>query len=115
MMSIVIGKTLDSLREGDFQIIGFDWKYVYVNPAAARHGRRSSEELIGLLMSDAYSGIDQTPLFEVLRRCIDDAAIDGEFEVRVGRHASRTSISASAGILELGSPHRMWRRPVPHS
>ena len=29
---------LDCLEEG-FQIIGRDWRYVYVNPAAARHGR----------------------------------------------------------------------------
>ena len=31
-------RALDCLQEG-FQIIGYDWHYIYVNPAAARHGR----------------------------------------------------------------------------
>jgi hypothetical protein len=60
---------LDCLREG-FQIIGFDWTYVYLNPAAARHGRREAAELLGMSISAAYPGIEQTPLFEVMRRCM---------------------------------------------
>ena len=61
--------SLDCLREG-FQIIGFDWTYVYVNPAAARHGRRTPAELIGQPVSAAYPGIERSPLFEVLRKCM---------------------------------------------
>jgi len=61
--------SLDYLREG-FQIIGFDWTYVYVNPAAARHGRRGPEELIGRPMSEMYPGIERTPIFEVMRKCM---------------------------------------------
>jgi PAS domain-containing protein len=61
---------LDCLTEG-FQIIGPDWRYVYVNPAAARHGRREVTALIGKAMVDAYPGIDQTPLFAVLRECME--------------------------------------------
>jgi len=62
---------LDCLAEG-FQIIDFDWRYVYVNPAAARHGRRESSALIGKAMVDAYPGIDQTSLFAVLRECMEE-------------------------------------------
>jgi two-component system cell cycle sensor histidine kinase/response regulator CckA len=62
---------LDCLAEG-FQIIGADWKYVYVNPAAARHGRREAGALIGEAMADAYPGIDRTPLFAVLRECMEE-------------------------------------------
>jgi len=62
---------LDCLTEG-FQIIDPDWKYVYVNPAAARHGRREAEALIGKSMADAYPGIDRTPLFAVLRECMEE-------------------------------------------
>lgn len=61
---------LDCLAEG-FQIIGPDWKYVYVNPAAARHGRSEASALIGRAMVDAYPGIDRTPLFAVLRECME--------------------------------------------
>ena len=61
---------LDCLAEG-FQIVNADWKYVYVNPAAARHGRRDAGALIGQPMMDAYPGIDRTPLFAVLRSCME--------------------------------------------
>ena len=60
---------LDCLSEG-FQIIGFDWSYVYVNPAAARHGRRDPSELIGKPISEIYPGIERTELFDVLRKCM---------------------------------------------
>ena len=66
-----IRRALDCLKEG-FQIIGFDWNYIYLNPAAARHGRRAPRELIGGSMMDAYPGIDRTPLFDVLRRAMDE-------------------------------------------
>ena len=66
-----IRRALDCLQEG-FQIIGFDWTYVYLNPAAARHGRRPARDLIGRPMMEAYPGIDRTPLFTVLRRCLEE-------------------------------------------
>jgi PAS domain S-box-containing protein len=61
---------LDTLKEG-FQIIGPDWRYVYVNSAAAQHGRRDAAELIGKPMMDVYPGIDATPLFDVLQKCME--------------------------------------------
>jgi PAS domain-containing protein len=61
---------LDCLEEG-FQIIGRDWRYVYVNPAAARHGRREASELIGRPMIEAYPGIEGTPLFDVMQECME--------------------------------------------
>lgn len=63
--------SLDCLREG-FQIIGFDWTYVYVNPAAARHGRRESGELTGQPLSAMYPGIERTEVFEVMRKCMSE-------------------------------------------
>ena len=72
---------LESLSEG-FQIIGPDWKYIYVNPAAARHGRRDAAALIDTPMIDAYPGIDHTELFGVLRRCMEQrtsAVVENEF------------------------------------
>ena len=38
--------TLDSMLEG-CQIIGHDWRYLYVNNVAARHGRRPATESLG--------------------------------------------------------------------
>ena len=41
-------KTLDNLREG-FQIIGYDWKYLFVNDAVVKHSQYSSKkDLLGL-------------------------------------------------------------------
>jgi len=65
-----VRRALDCLQEG-FQIIGHDWHYVYLNPAAARHARRSAEELIGHSIFEEYPGIDQTPMFGRLRHSME--------------------------------------------
>jgi hypothetical protein len=52
------------------QLIGFDWKYKYLNNAAASHGRKHRSKLLGLTILEAYPGIEETPLFTVLRRCM---------------------------------------------
>lgn len=65
-----VRSALDCLTEG-FQIIGTDWRYVYVNPAAARHGRRDASELIGKPLIEAYPGIEGTPLFDVMQECME--------------------------------------------
>ena len=65
-----VRRALDCLQEG-FQIIGYDWHYVYVNPAAARHGRRPAEELVGHSIFEEYPGIDQTPMFARLRHSME--------------------------------------------
>jgi diguanylate cyclase (GGDEF)-like protein/PAS domain S-box-containing protein len=62
---------LDHMLEGA-QIIGFDWRYLYVNDSLVRHARLGREELLGHTMLDAYPGIENTPLFEVLHRCMEE-------------------------------------------
>jgi PAS domain S-box-containing protein len=64
-------RALDCLQDG-FQIIGYDWHYLYLNPAAARHGRRAAEALIGHSIFEEYPGIDRTPLFGRLRRSMEE-------------------------------------------
>jgi len=64
-------EVLDSMLEG-FQIISFDWKYLYVNQTVARQGRRTREDLEGHTMMEMYPGIENTPLFTALRRCMDE-------------------------------------------
>lgn len=62
--------TMDSMLEGG-QIIGFDWRYIYVNDALEVQGRQPREDLLGHTMMEAYPGIENTGLFAVLRRCMD--------------------------------------------
>ncbi len=62
-------ETLESMMEG-CQIIGFDWRYRYLNPAAARQGRSSVDELLGATVIDAYPGIESTAMFRAWERCL---------------------------------------------
>jgi putative nucleotidyltransferase with HDIG domain/PAS domain S-box-containing protein len=64
-------RTLDGLLEG-CQIIGFDWRYIYINPAAARHGHQTPEALIDRTMMEAYPGIENSELFSILKRCMQE-------------------------------------------
>ena len=58
----------DSLREG-IQVIDREWRYVYINAAAALHGRREASELLGRTMMECFPGIEQAPMFDLLRSC----------------------------------------------
>lgn len=62
--------TLDHMLEG-CQVIGYDWRYLYINETAARHGRRKPEELLGRTMMEAYPGIENTEMFSALRDCME--------------------------------------------
>lgn len=62
--------TLDNMMEG-CQIIGHDWRYLYVNDTAARHGRKPAASLVGRTMMECYPGIEHTTTYAVLKRCMD--------------------------------------------
>jgi PAS domain S-box-containing protein len=62
---------LDNMLEG-CQIIGYDWRYLYLNDSAARHGRRRKEDLLGRTMMEMYPGIEDTPMFSALKQCIEN-------------------------------------------
>lgn len=73
---------LDALSEG-IQILSPEWVYVYVNEAAARHGRKPRAELLGRSMLEVYPGIDATAVFSVMKRCLAEKrseTLDNEFE-----------------------------------
>jgi PAS domain S-box-containing protein len=62
--------TLDHMIEG-CQIISYDWRYLYVNDALVKQGRRSREELLGHTMMEMYPGIDSSDFFVHLRHCME--------------------------------------------
>lgn len=68
--------TLDGTLEG-CQLLGFDWRYLYLNDAAAIQNRRPNAELLGQRMPDAWPGIEGTSVFAMMKRCMD---------TRVGEH-----------------------------
>jgi len=73
--------TLDNMMEG-CQIIGNDWRYIYINDAAEIHNRRPKEELLGKRYMDLWPGIEAAEVFSVIRRCMEERIaqhMDNEF------------------------------------
>ncbi|MCK6683792.1 MAG: PAS domain S-box protein [Thermoanaerobaculia bacterium] len=64
-------QTLDEMLEG-CMIIAPDWTFLYLNEAAARHGRKARTDLIGRKLTDAYPGIETSPVFARYRRCMEE-------------------------------------------
>jgi PAS domain S-box-containing protein len=72
---------LDRLLEG-CQIIGYDWRYLYVNEAAATQAHVTREQLVGRTMLECFPGIEQSRMFALLRRCMFERTyqrMDNEF------------------------------------
>jgi anti-anti-sigma regulatory factor len=89
MISSLVQEAVDSLEEG-LQILSPEWRYLHVNPVAARQGRKPAAELIGKTMLECYPGIDQTSMFAVLERCMRERAtytLENEFTYEDGAHA----------------------------
>ena len=66
---------MDNMLEG-CQIIGCDWRYVYINDTAERHNRRPKADLIGKRYVDVWPGIESTHVFAVFRRCMEDGTAE---------------------------------------
>ena len=70
--------TLENMLEG-CQIIDRNWRYLYMNEAAARHGHVKREELLGRTMMEAYPGIEKTEMYSALERCMNEG-VPGHME-----------------------------------
>ncbi len=55
-----------------FQVIGYDWKYLYVNATVAVQGQSTVENLLGRTMMECYPGIENTFLFSQLKKCMEE-------------------------------------------
>ena len=66
---------LDNMLEG-CQIIGFDWKYLYLNYAAELHNRRPNSELIGNRYTDMWPGIENTEVFKTIKKVLENRVTD---------------------------------------
>jgi PAS domain S-box-containing protein len=62
---------MGSLLEG-CQIISPEWRYLYVNDAVCRQAKRTREQLLGRTMMEVFPGIETTPMFSLLRQCLED-------------------------------------------
>ncbi|MFA5837257.1 MAG: HD domain-containing phosphohydrolase [Bellilinea sp.] len=62
---------LDHLLEG-CQIIGYDWRYLFINDTAEKHNHRPKEELLGKKYMDMWPGIEATEVFVIIKRCMEE-------------------------------------------
>ncbi len=68
-------KQLETMIEG-VQIIDFDFKYKFVNPTVVKQSKKSAGDLLGKTMMECYPGIENTPLFEKLKNCMQHRHIE---------------------------------------
>ncbi|MCB1154882.1 PAS domain-containing protein, partial [bacterium] len=77
---------MDYLQEGCV-IIGRNRRYLYVNDAAARHGRTTKESLVGRPVLEAYPGLERTQWQDLLEECMESRVtqrFEYEFEYSDG-------------------------------
>jgi PAS domain S-box-containing protein len=82
-------RTLDSMLEG-CQIIDFDYRYAYINDAAAKQGRQTKQELLGHTMMEIYPGIEKTEMFSHLKKAMTNRIphyMENEFTFQDGSKA----------------------------
>ncbi|MBI5404255.1 MAG: PAS domain S-box protein [Ignavibacteriae bacterium] len=79
--------TLDTMMEG-CQILGFDWKYIYINETAGKQNNRPIKELIGKKFDDMWPGIEKTIVYHHLKECLElrkSSRFENEFTFPDGR------------------------------
>ncbi|TNF35475.1 MAG: response regulator [Deltaproteobacteria bacterium] len=101
----MLANAASAMREG-LQVIDREWRYVYVNAAAAAHGRSTVEALLGRTMMECYPGIDQAPIFGILAACMDGGEPRAlrnvfEFEDGVKRTFELRVAPCEAGVMVL--------------
>ncbi|HEU5054528.1 MAG TPA: ATP-binding protein [Hanamia sp.] len=60
---------IENMREG-IQVIGYDWRYLYVNNSLERQSKYPKDHLVGKTMMEEYPGIETTEMFKVLEDCM---------------------------------------------
>ncbi len=81
-------EALDNMIEG-VQILGFDWRYIYVNDAVVKQARLKKEDLLGYTLFEKFPGVEQTELYGVFKRC---------FEERTPQHIENKFIYADGSV-----------------
>ena len=62
---------LDTMPKG-CQIVGFDWRYRYINGIAEKHNRRLNAELLGRTVMECWPGITETQSFTLQKSCMEE-------------------------------------------
>lgn len=69
---------LSGMLEG-CQIIGFDWRYIYINPSAEKQNRIPAEALLGQNYHEMWPGIEETYVYSRIKDCLENG-VSSQFE-----------------------------------
>jgi signal transduction histidine kinase len=61
--------TMDNMLEACI-ILGYDWRYLYLNDAAVKQCRRPREELQGKVFTEVWPYIENTKVFSLMKDCL---------------------------------------------
>lgn len=97
--------TIDGMVEG-VQIIGYDYRYLYINNIVSLQAKRRKEELVGKTMMEVFPNIVESEMFERLRGCMTDRTyveMENEFTYDNGSRTwfKLTMQPAPQGVLIL--------------
>ncbi len=54
------------------KIIGFDWKYIYINSEAAKQAFSTSEEILGKTIYQMHPGVETSNIYAMYRKCMEE-------------------------------------------
>lgn len=66
--------TLDNMMEG-CAILDYNWNYLYVNEANAKHAHMKREDMIGKNMLELIPGMEKSKFFKIYKRCMDERTV----------------------------------------
>ncbi|MDF3026824.1 MAG: narX [Fluviicola sp.] len=81
-------ETLNHMMEG-FQIIDFDWRYLYVNDTVVRHSKTSREVLLGKTLLEVFPQLEDSQLHRSMKKCMENR-VPEQFENKM-EYADGTS------------------------
>lgn len=61
----------DHMLEG-VQVVDFEYRYLYLNKVVVEQAKSSLEELLHQKMIEKFPGIDQSPMFSLLKQCMEE-------------------------------------------
>jgi len=61
----------DHMLEG-VQVVDFEYRYLYLNKVVVEQAKSSLEELLHQKMTEKFPGIDQSPMFVLLKKCMEE-------------------------------------------
>ena len=71
----LIPQQLEDIPEG-FQIIDFNWRYIYLNEAASKHASYPKEKLLGKSLFEVFPGIEESEVFSFFEYCMEERISD---------------------------------------